>query len=160
MRPNLGGEGRDPRQLGQCSNFNRIWVLKASLNNNYLFCLYFFFCELKYITIFSLVWRPGSFSAAPKKKSIMYQHVQRFDISHPSFHKIQSKIHICYNNFVCTQSQVQQNNWQKYSKVQSEKKLTGSYLKNSVFFCSLYNQSHVLSIATLLELIVPCKLSF
>ena len=49
MRPNLGGEGRDPRQLGQCSNFNRIWVLKASLNNNYLFCLYLFFCELKFI---------------------------------------------------------------------------------------------------------------
>ena len=31
MRPNLGGEGRDPSQLGQCPNFNRIWVLKASL---------------------------------------------------------------------------------------------------------------------------------
>ena len=34
----------------------------------YLFCLYLFLCKLKYITILSLVWRPGSFHAAPKKK--------------------------------------------------------------------------------------------
>ena len=31
MRPNLGGEGRDPGQLGQCPDSHRLLVLKASL---------------------------------------------------------------------------------------------------------------------------------
>ena len=32
MRPNLGREGRDPEELGQCPNFHRIYFLKASLS--------------------------------------------------------------------------------------------------------------------------------
>ena len=32
MRPNLGSEGRDPGQLGQCPNFHHLLVLKASLS--------------------------------------------------------------------------------------------------------------------------------
>ena len=31
MRPNLGRVGRDPGQLGQCSNSHRLLLMKASL---------------------------------------------------------------------------------------------------------------------------------
>ena len=31
MRPNLGREGRDPEELGQCPNFHQIHFFKASL---------------------------------------------------------------------------------------------------------------------------------
>ena len=40
MRQNLGREGRDPEELGQCPNYERNFILKASIGSQKISCLF------------------------------------------------------------------------------------------------------------------------
>ena len=46
MRPNLGREGRDPEELGQCPNFHRFFFLRLPLSD--IVICYRIFHDLKF----------------------------------------------------------------------------------------------------------------